>query len=131
MLSRCVRLLFTFPTSSRGSVQEASMHLKTKRAMLIAAASTTALAAALSTGLAATSAAAAGQHPAGGNQGVRLDRVFIIVLENHSEKSVIGDPNAPFITSLAQNYGDASNYFRVTHPHDPNYLSIISAPNRR
>jgi len=105
------------------------MHLKTKRARLIAAASTTALAAALSTVLAATSAAAAGQHPAGGNEGVRLDRVFIIVLENHSEKSVIGDPNAPFITSLAQNYGEASNYFGVTHPSEPNYVAMISGSN--
>jgi len=52
-----------------------------------------ALAAALSTGLAVTSASAAGQHPADFHGGVRLDRVFIIMLENHSQQSVIGDPN--------------------------------------
>jgi hypothetical protein len=32
-----------------------------------------------------------GQQGRGGDH-VRLDRVFIIVLENHSAKSVIGDP---------------------------------------
>jgi hypothetical protein len=32
---------------------------------------------------------------------VQLDRAFVIVLENHSEHSVIGDVNTPFISSLA------------------------------
>jgi phosphatidylinositol-3-phosphatase len=105
------------------------MHLKTRRVRLIAAASATALAAALSTGLAATSASAAGQHPADRHGGVRLDRAFIIVLENHSEQSVIGDPNAPFITSLAQRYGQATDYFGVTHPSEPNYVAMISGSN--
>jgi hypothetical protein len=105
------------------------MHLKTTRARLIAAASAIAMAGALSTGLAVTSAAAAGQQQADGNGGVRLDRVFIIVLENHSEHAVIGDPNAPFITSLAQQYGEASNYFGVTHPSEPNYVAMISGSN--
>jgi hypothetical protein len=33
------------------------------------------------------------------------DRVFVIVLENHSQHAVIGDLNTPFITALAQQYG--------------------------
>ncbi len=90
--------------------------------------SATALAA-FSIGLAATSAVAAGNRPADGRGGVRLDRVFIIVLENHSENAVIGDPNAPFITSLAQQYGEASNYFGVTHPSEPNYIAMTSGSN--
>jgi hypothetical protein len=104
-----------------------TMHLKTTRARLISVGA--AVAAVLSGGLAATSAAAAGQHPAGTNEGVRLDRVFIIVLENHSEHSVIGDMNAPFITSLAQTYGQATSYFGVTHPSEPNYVAMISGSN--
>ena len=79
-------------------------------------------------GLAATNAAAA-KPPSRGNSGVRLDRVFIIVLENHSENAVIGDPNAPFITSLAQKYGEATNYFGVTHPSEPNYIAMTSGSN--
>jgi hypothetical protein len=94
----------------------------------LAAASATAVAAALTTGLAATGAAAAG-HARFERASVRLDRVFIIVLENHSAKSVIGDPNAPFISSLAQQYGDAANYFGVTHPSEPNYVAMISGSN--
>ena len=75
-----------------------------RRAKFGAAIAATALAA-FSIGLAATNAVAAGNRPADGNSGVRLDRVFIIVLENHSENAVIGDQNAPLITSLAQKYG--------------------------
>ena len=60
---------------------------------------------------------------------MRLDRVFIIVLENHSAKSVIGDPNTPYITSLAQQYGEAANYFGVTHPSEPNYIAMTSGSN--
>jgi len=104
------------------------MHMKTKRARFGAALAATALGA-FSIGLAATNAAAARNGQAGGNAGVRLDRVFIIVLENHSENAVIGDPNAPFITSLAQKYGEATNYFGVTHPSEPNYIAMTSGSN--
>jgi hypothetical protein len=64
----------------------------------------------------------------GGHQ-VQLDRAFVIVLENHSEHSVIGDVNTPFISSLAQQYGLAANYFGVTHPSEPNYVAMISGSN--
>ena len=58
-----------------------------------------------------------------------LKHVFVIMLENHSQPSVIGDPNAPFITSLAANYGEADNYYGVTHPSEPNYVAAISGSN--
>ena len=105
------------------------MHLHTRRAKFIAVASVTAMAAALSTGLAATGASAAGQQRTIGQGGVELDRAFVIVLENHSQQGVIGDPNAPFITSLAQKYGEATNYFGVTHPTEPNYVAMIGGSN--
>jgi phosphatidylinositol-3-phosphatase len=59
----------------------------------------------------------------------RLDRVFIIILENHSQQSVIGDPNAPYITSLANTYAQATNYYGVTHPSEPNYIAATSGSN--
>jgi phosphatidylinositol-3-phosphatase len=57
------------------------------------------------------------------------DRVFVIVLENHSQHAVIGDLNTPFITALAQQYGQAADYFGVTHPSEPNYIAMISGSN--
>jgi hypothetical protein len=53
-------------------------------------------------------------------------RIFVIMLENHSQSTVIGDPNAPFITSLASNYAEATSYYGVTHPSQPNYVAAIS-----
>jgi hypothetical protein len=61
--------------------------------------------------------------------GHTLDHVFVIMLENHSQSSVIGDPNAPYITSLAQQYAEAANYYGVTHPSEPNYVAAISGSN--
>ena len=107
---------------------------RSKRAKVLAVGAVAGVAAALTVGLSvpsgavtAATSAAAGRHD--GDQQVRLDRAFIIVLENHSEKSVIGDPNTPFITSLAQQYGQAANYFGVTHPSEPNYIAMIGGSN--
>jgi hypothetical protein len=61
--------------------------------------------------------------------GHALDHVFLIMLENHSQSSVIGDANAPFITSLAHTYAMAANYYGVTHPSQPNYIATISGSN--
>jgi hypothetical protein len=58
-----------------------------------------------------------------------LDRIFVIMLENHSQSSVIGDVNAPFITSLATTYAMADHYYGVTHPSMPNYLATIAGDN--
>lgn len=62
---------------------------------------------------------ASGEHAA-------VKRIFVIMLENHSQSTVIGDPNAPFITSLARTYGEATHYYGVTHPSQPNYVAAIT-----
>lgn len=68
--------------------------------------------------------------PASGHgDDAQLKHIFVIMLENHSQDSVIDDPNAPFITSLAHTYGMAANYFGVTHPSEPNYVASISGSN--
>ena len=54
-----------------------------------------------------------------------LDHVFMVYLENKGVSQIVGSPNAPYINSLINNYGYASNYFGVTHPSDPNYYPII------
>ena len=58
-----------------------------------------------------------------------LNHVFVIMLENHSKSSVLGDSNAPFINQLAQKYAVADNYYGVTHPSEPNYVAAISGSN--
>jgi len=48
------------------------------------------------------------------------------VLENKEYGSVIGDSSAPYINSLANKYGLATNYTAVSHPSLPNYLALWS-----
>jgi len=103
------------------------MVFRTSRAKAAAVTVAAVTAAALTTGLSVASGATA-RDGDGGHQ-VQLDRAFVIVLENHSEHSVIGDVNTPFISSLAQQYGLAANYFGVTHPSEPNYVAMISGSN--
>jgi phosphatidylinositol-3-phosphatase len=55
-----------------------------------------------------------------------LDHIFVIMLENHSQSSVIDDPNAPYLTSLAHTYTMADHYYGVTHPSMPNYIASIA-----
>src|SRR5712691_2618449 len=102
------------------------MSIRVNRTKLAAVAGAVGLIAALS---AASVATAAGSRPQHHHDQVRLDRAFIIMLENHSKQSVIGDPNTPIITALAQKYGEAANYFGVTHPSEPNYVASISGSN--
>jgi phosphatidylinositol-3-phosphatase len=53
-----------------------------------------------------------------------IRHVIVIVMENHSYSDVIG--RAPFITSLANHCGLATNYHAITHPSLPNYLAMTS-----
>ena len=94
------------------------------------------LALALAAATSASLAQGSGSHPsATASTAVRGDafssihNIFVIVLENHSQSGVIGDANAPTITSLAKQYASASSYYGVTHPSEPNYVAMISGSN--
>ena len=54
-----------------------------------------------------------------------LDHVFMIYLENHGVKDIVGSRNAPYINGLINNYGYGENYFAQTHPSLPNYYPIL------
>jgi hypothetical protein len=58
-----------------------------------------------------------------------LKHIFVIMLENHSKGGVIGDSNTPYITSLAHTYGEAADYYGVTHPSEPNYVALVAGSN--
>jgi phosphatidylinositol-3-phosphatase len=111
--------------------------LKPVRAWVVAVGAVTLAAGALAAASAqssygATTGAAAGAAPGSAahhGSGPRLDHVFIIMLENHAADHVISDPNAPYITSLANTYGQATDYFGVTHTSEPNYIAATSGNN--
>jgi len=58
-----------------------------------------------------------------------LDHVFVIMMENHYYSQVLGNANAPFITSYAKTANLATNYFAVGHPSLTNYLEVIGGSN--
>ena len=59
--------------------------------------------------------------------------VVIILMENHplnystDPTGIIGNPSAPFLTSLAKNYGLATNYFALADSSLPNYIALTCA----
>jgi hypothetical protein len=56
----------------------------------------------------------------------KFQHVWVVMMENTSETSLIGNPNAPYVNHLAQTAGLASNYYGVTHPSQPNYVALTS-----
>jgi hypothetical protein len=67
-----------------------------------------------------------GAEPAAQPPLARVDRFFVIMLENHSPRDLIGDPAAPYLTHLARTYSFASQYYAVTHPSQPNYAALMT-----
>jgi phosphatidylinositol-3-phosphatase len=56
----------------------------------------------------------------------QIGHVFLLVEENHSYSSVIGNPAMPYLNSLASAYGLATNYYADTHPSIGNYFMLTT-----
>ncbi len=56
----------------------------------------------------------------------RFHHVWVFVMENHSLRQIIGNPNAPFLNRVARRYRVATRFYAVRHPSLPNYLAMIS-----
>ena len=52
--------------------------------------------------------------------------VFLLLEENHSYSEVIGSSSMPYLNSLAQQYGLATQYFADTHPSIGNYFMLTT-----
>lgn len=60
-------------------------------------------------------------------QGVpAFGHVFLLMEENHSYSSVIGSSSMPYLNSLAQQYGLATQYYANTHPSIGNYFELTT-----
>ncbi len=84
------------------------------------------LCAAAALALAALAPATVVAHSPESGAHAAVKRIFVIMLENHSQSTVIGDPNAPNLTKLAAAHGQATDYYGVTHPSQPNYVAAIT-----
>ncbi len=65
------------------------------------------------------------QTPVPANQPT-FSHVVVVVEENHSYADVIGNSAMPYINSLAQQYGLATQYYSNAHPSLPNYFMLTT-----
>ena len=56
----------------------------------------------------------------------RPDHVVMLILENHSSAQILGNPDAPYINSLAASGANMTSSFALTHPSQPNYIALFS-----
>jgi hypothetical protein len=54
------------------------------------------------------------------------DHVLIVVMENHGLAQVVGNPAAPYLTSLSRQAANFTNSHGIGHPSQPNYLALFS-----
>ena len=52
--------------------------------------------------------------------------VQLVIFENESYGDIIGNPDAPYINSLAQTWANMTQSFAISHPSEPNYLALFS-----
>jgi hypothetical protein len=64
--------------------------------------------------------------PSAPGQSARFGHVFIVVEENHNYGDVVANPSVPYLNSLADQYGLATNYFANGHPSIPNYFMLTT-----
>ena len=55
-----------------------------------------------------------------------FQHVWVVMMENTSDHSLIGNANAPYVNELANTVGYATNYYGVAHPSQPNYVAITA-----
>jgi phospholipase C len=56
--------------------------------------------------------------------------VFTVVMENRSQRDIIGNKDAPFINALASQNAVAAGYRdNLVHPSEPNYIWLVAGQN--
>jgi len=55
-----------------------------------------------------------------------IGHVFLLVEENHSYAAVIGNSSMPYLNSLANQFGLATNYYANSHPSIGNYFILTT-----
>jgi hypothetical protein len=60
----------------------------------------------------------------------RPDHVVILIMENHGYEDIIGNADAPYINSLAQENALLTASYGLIHPSQPNYIMLYSGSNQ-
>jgi len=59
----------------------------------------------------------------------QLDHVWVIMMENHAYRQIVGNPNSPFTNQYMNMVNAATNYFAIAHPSLTNYLEVVGGSN--
>ncbi len=54
------------------------------------------------------------------------DHIVVVIEENHAFGDIVGNPQAPYMNSLAANGVLLTDYHALTHPSQPNYLALYA-----
>ena len=57
---------------------------------------------------------------------VQVKHVYLVVLENHSYSSILGNKSMPWLNALARRYAYAGAYYANTHPSIGNYFELTT-----
>jgi hypothetical protein len=81
-----------------------------------------------SSGSAATPGGISTAAPCGSmsTQAPAVNKLLVVVMENHGYSQVIGSPAAPHLNALAGACGLATNYHGIEYPSLPNYIELTS-----
>jgi phosphatidylinositol-3-phosphatase len=60
----------------------------------------------------------------------KVGRIAVMVLENRSYEQIIGNPDTPYINSLARHGALATEYYAITHPSLPNYIAMTTGGHK-
>ncbi|MGF1427006.1 putative Ig domain-containing protein [Kitasatospora sp. LaBMicrA B282] len=60
----------------------------------------------------------------------RPDHVVVVLFENTSQSSIVGNSQAPYFNQLAGSGANFTNSFAIEHPSEPNYLDLFSGSNQ-
>lgn len=55
----------------------------------------------------------------------KFEHIVLIVMENRSYEEIVGNKNAPYVNTLIEKNGLATNYYAITHPSLPNYIALL------
>src|SRR5215218_1110176 len=70
------------------------------------------------------SSSSAGANAAGTAGVPTPDHVMVVIFENEDADSIVGGPDAPYLTSLAEAGASFTDAHGETHPSQPNYLAL-------
>jgi hypothetical protein len=57
-------------------------------------------------------------------------KVMVVMMENEGAANILGNAALPYVTSLAADYGSATESYAYAHPSLPNYIDIVSGSDQ-